>query len=105
MRYLGPAIPGVISNTEGQTLEKFCPQISTVHWYLKGGAVGALGGDIPSPVQEALARNPNFVEHGKSVQGKRWASIMQVPQEHVTWFPGFSCPQEQLKVTLYKVHV
>jgi hypothetical protein len=53
----------------------------TAHWYLKGAVVSALRGDIPSPVQQVLARNSNFVEHGESVQERRWASIMQALQE------------------------
>lgn len=35
--------------------------------YLKGADVGALGGDVSHPVQEALARNSDLVEHGETV--------------------------------------
>lgn len=37
------------------------------HLYLDAGDVGTLRGDVSSPAQEGLARNPHLVEHGKSV--------------------------------------
>ena len=35
--------------------------------YLKGADIGALGGDVSHPVQKALARNSDLVEHGETV--------------------------------------
>lgn len=43
--------------------------------YLKGADIGALGGDVSHPVQEALARNSDLVEHGETVRGSSRASV------------------------------
>lgn len=49
--------------------------------YLEGGDVGAFGGDVPGPVQEVLARNPNLVEHGEpgGCKGPRVTPVWSQP--------------------------
>lgn len=39
--------------------------------YLKGGDIGALRGDVSSPVQEVLARDSHLVEHGEPAETRQ----------------------------------
>lgn len=59
------------------------------HSHLEVGDVGTLGGDVSGPIQEVLARNPDFVEHSEPV-GRRgpWVRGCSGASAKVTASPG-----------------